>query len=101
MNSLDNKDDKKVICDNCHASPKETDEECWNCGSKTFVYEVNLSYAGQTSNPTLDKPKCPRCGSKGYIVSIFGSVCANCLYAPSKDGEIEHTDTNVGESDEL
>lgn len=48
-----------------------------------------------------DEPKCPRCGSKSYIVSVFGSICAKCLYDPSKDGEIEHTDTNVGESELL
>jgi len=31
--------------------------------------------------------KCPKCGKKNLIMSIFGSVCSNCFYDPKEYGE--------------
>ena len=33
--------------------------------------------------PRLQLHKCPQCKKNTYVVSIFGSICSNCMYEPS------------------
>ena len=39
------------------------------------------------------KKKCPKCKKLGYVVSIFGSICPNCLYDPKEEVKCEHDGT--------
>lgn len=57
------------------------------------IYSNKHGVRGMLGDRQTIKPKCPRCGENSYIVSIFGSICSNCFYDPSKDGDLDEPST--------
>lgn len=39
-----------------------------------------------TKNPPLTK--CPACGSRKYVISIFGRICPDCFYEEKNDTSV-------------
>ena len=73
---------------------KKKIENCGGCEDKNSVRYTEKHEAGtaqhsmKTNMPKKDRAekqhtwitKCPKCGSRKFVISIFGSICGDCFY---------------------
>ena len=44
--------------------------------------DANITFETTVSKKQIFK--CPKCGSKNFVVSIFGQICPDCLFEQKK-----------------
>ncbi len=75
-----------------------TAKQCKKCGKWFYDNPSSGFCPGEPSDRDLCSEcnkevfitKCPKCGSRKYVLSIFGAICPDCFYKEKAEKYINH-----------